>query len=112
MIKTKANFSSSFQLFHDICAQLFEAPATVSTRITKRDPHLNLLKVFGERFARADGAWRRGLLFNFRHVFISLLDLSNLMFFIEAADEVQIVRVIQGCSGFRKDHILKCDPLF
>jgi len=45
------------------------------------------------------------ILFNGRRVFISLLDLRNLMFFIEAADEVQIVRVIQGCSGFRKDHI-------
>jgi hypothetical protein len=81
---------------NDICAQLFEAPATVNAPITKRDPYLNLLKVFGERFARANGAWRLGLSFNFRHVFISLLDLSDLMFFIEAADEVQIVPVIQG----------------
>jgi hypothetical protein len=67
-----------FQLFHDICAQLLEAAATVSADITGRDPLFYPLEAPGEGLALARGARRLGLLFSVWRV---VTGLPNLMFF-------------------------------
>ncbi len=70
-----------FQLFHDICAQLLEAAATVSADITGRDPFFYPLEAPGERLTLAWGARRLGLLFSGWRVFTYLCGLRDLMFF-------------------------------
>jgi hypothetical protein len=47
------------QLFHDICAQLFEAAAAVGAGVTGGDPLLDALETLGEWLARARCAGRR-----------------------------------------------------